>query len=273
MINFFKRLLGIKPDDEAELLPPLSTPPPVPVIEPLLPEQVRYGAVLPENRKWTVKLTMKKGEDFEQSIAEKPGLNFTIMDLETACESPSSICAANVVVVENSQIVDEARWLVNPKMDYFDPKFYKYHKLTEEDVRFSPTYPEMFMDFQEFVSQRLVMAHYAKFDIQTLSGAHRLFKMPLIPMHVMCTHEMARHLIVRNLNDDQEEPDDYKLPTLCKYYGIKFPARRPNRWADAQENAQLALKLFEVAGVSNFADIQQKLPHLYYRDPYAQYNY
>ena len=97
-------------------------------------------------------------------------MNFVAMDFETANHQPYSACSLALVMVKNSQIVDEFYTLIQPETPFFWRNV-QIHGIHQEDVRNAPKFPEVWQTIQPyFQKNRLVVAHNAAFDTKVLAG-------------------------------------------------------------------------------------------------------
>ena len=73
------------------------------------------------------------------------------IDFETADRGRDSACAVAAVLVENGRAVERYYQLIQPPRRDF--VFNYIHGLTSEDVRDSPTFPEMWADFAAIIDR------------------------------------------------------------------------------------------------------------------------
>ena len=69
-------------------------------------------------------------------------LTFNALDVETANADRASICQIGIVHIRDGAIRDHWQTLVDPE-DWFDDLNVSIHGIAEEDVRGSPTLPEI----------------------------------------------------------------------------------------------------------------------------------
>ena len=89
-------------------------------------------------------------------------MNFLAVDVETANADYSSICQIGIVKIENGQIVDKWRTLINPKT-YFDPFNVSIHGIREEDVKNAPTFKKIHKELSNRISDQITV-HHMPFD-------------------------------------------------------------------------------------------------------------
>ena len=98
------------------------------------------------------------------------GLNFAVLDVETANRSRASICQLGVTIVRNGRIEHTYETYVVPptSLGTFDPRNVSIHGIEPEDVADAPTW-----DFVDTVTRKLlqglpVIAHNADFDLSLI---------------------------------------------------------------------------------------------------------
>lgn len=69
-------------------------------------------------------------------------MNFVAMDFETANHQAHSACSLALVMVQNSQIVDEYYTLIQPETPFFWRNV-QIHGIHQEDVRNAPKFPDV----------------------------------------------------------------------------------------------------------------------------------
>lgn len=94
-------------------------------------------------------------------------MNLISIDFETANKYRNSPCAIGLVVANEHGITDEFYSLINPLMD-FDPYNVYVHGITERDVEDAPTFDELWPKISDYISNSLVVAHNASFDMSVL---------------------------------------------------------------------------------------------------------
>jgi DNA polymerase III subunit epsilon len=95
-------------------------------------------------------------------------MDFVAIDFETANEKRSSACAIGLTTVREGQIVDSFSRLIRPPELRFSFWNSKVHGLTENDVKDSPTFDELWPELLPLLENQIVVAHNASFDISVL---------------------------------------------------------------------------------------------------------
>src|SRR5665213_2705048 len=87
-------------------------------------------------------------------------MNFVAVDVETANSSLSSICQVGAAFFSEGKVCDTWEALVNPEED-FDPFNVSVHGITEEMIRYSPTWFTVYNTLRPLIEGRIVVSHTA----------------------------------------------------------------------------------------------------------------
>lgn len=87
-------------------------------------------------------------------------MNFVAVDVETANSSLSSICQVGAALFSDGKLCRTWETLVNPE-EYFDPFNEGIHGITEEKVRYSPTWCTAFDALRPLIEGKVVVSHTA----------------------------------------------------------------------------------------------------------------
>ncbi len=141
-------------------------------------------------------------------------MNFVAMDFETANHQPYSACSLALVMVKNSQIVDEFYTLIQPETPFFWRNV-QIHGIHQEDVRNAPKFPEVWQTIQPcFQKNRLVVAHNAAFDTKVLAGCLDYYHLEQPNYLSLCTVKSSRRLF--------PEFPNHRLNTVCENLNIQL---------------------------------------------------
>lgn len=163
--------------------------------------------------------------------------NFVAIDVETANNHPSSICAIGAVKVENGHITDRFYSLVKPEPEYFFRYFTEQiHGIGPDDVEDADTFDTVWERLYGFIGSLPLVAHNKRFDERCIREAFRTYCMDYPDYRFMCTLERARRTIPRSLLSS------FSLPSLCDFLGIPFHDHH-NALADAEACAKIAMTL------------------------------
>ena len=171
--------------------------------------------------------------------------DFIAIDVETANNAPSSICAIGAVKVSGGCIVDRFYELVKPEPEWY----YRYfsenvHGIYPEDTADACTFDRVWKhmvsrfgyDAPGGMEHVVFVAHNKAFDEKCLRAAHRVYGMTWPDNPFGCTLQKARRTIPRQL------VGSYSLPYVCEFMGIPFNNHH-NALADAEACAKIAMTL------------------------------
>ncbi|SFB21489.1 DNA polymerase-3 subunit epsilon [Lentibacillus halodurans] len=155
-------------------------------------------------------------------------MQFVSIDFETANERRNSPCAVGIAVVDGEEIVDEFYSLINPMMD-FSPFNTRVHGITAEDASDAPTFAQLWLTLDSYLSNHMVVAHNASFDMSVIRHTLDYFNFTYPEMDYLCTANISRCVW----------PDltNHKLNTVASYHGIRFDHHH------ALEDARVAAKI------------------------------
>ncbi len=152
-------------------------------------------------------------------------MDFMAMDFETANYKRYSACSLALVMVRNSQIVDEYYTLIQPETDFFW-KNIQIHGIHPQDVIDAPKFPEIWQSIQKYYGRdHLVVAHNANFDNSVLSSCLDYYGLDPIHYLSLCTVKSSRKFYPEIAN--------HRLNTVCDYLQIPL-----NHHHDALEDSR-----------------------------------
>lgn len=140
---------------------------------------------------------------------------YTFLDVETPNRRNDRICSIGLIQVsDEGEVVDEQYHLVNPQAQFDDINM-SIHRITPIDVKTAPTFPELWEDsLASALKGTKLVAHNAPFDLCVLTKSLRSYSLMEPKFTYACTRAMARLAL--------PACPDYKLSTLCDYYGIEL---------------------------------------------------
>ena len=159
---------------------------------------------------------------------------FIALDFETANENHDSACAVGIVRVENSKIVTKKMKLINPQAPF---KWFciNVHKLTEEHVKDSPLFDEVWQGLTPmFEDAEFIVAHNASFDKSVLYKSCERYNIAPPKHKITCSIKAAKSFL---------KLPAYKLNIVCAHLGIKL--NHHEALSDATACAQIMIKAFE----------------------------
>ena len=166
---------------------------------------------------------------------------FTVFDVETPNRLSNRMSAIGITVIEDGAITDDFYSLVNPEahFDYFNTKL---TGISEETVRNAPVFPELWTRIEPLMSEGLLVAHNAVFDMNVLKKCLCDYGIDWKPYaRYICTVQMGRRLLPGM---------SHKLNVLCDYYGIRLDHHKAD--SDSHACAEILLRYLESG-----ADIRQ----------------
>ncbi len=164
-------------------------------------------------------------------------LSFTAVDFETANPQRGSVCAVGAVKVRGGRIVEEYTTIVRPPagLDNFSVIQQGIHGIGPNDVRDAPQWPDVFPILVDFISDDVIVAHNAEFDLSVLREACRAHGLTPTRYYTCCTRDLAKNCLSLS---------SYKLPAVARHLGVA-PFRHHESLADAKATAEVMLAIAE----------------------------
>lgn len=163
---------------------------------------------------------------------------YIVVDLETTGMSPYQGCEIieiGVTEIKKSEIKLNYSRLIKPK-GIIPTQISQLTNITNEMVENEKTIEEVLPKFREYIGDKVLIAHNAKFDIVFLNFYLSKLNLPLVENYI-CTLEMLK----KNKNYTQKRKS---LSVVCEYYRIEnLNAHRA--YADTFATAKLFLKIRE----------------------------
>lgn len=169
-------------------------------------------------------------------------------DTETTGKYPleAELCEIAAVAWRGGQIVGEFQALVKPNCVMVEENI-RIHNITNEMVANAPTIREVLPKFLEFISQGILVAHHAPFDMGfvCLELERNGHVFPTFP--VVCSSRLSRKMIPESFN--------HKLQTLVQKLQIN-PGQAHRALDDARACLYVGLECFKRVGEhASLADI------------------
>ena len=171
--------------------------------------------------------------------------NFIAIDVETANNQPTSVCAIGAVLVKDGAVAATFYELVKPEPNWYIRYFCTdihdiYPEDTEECGGFATVWERMVSTFTPYgVDMETIpfVAHNKSFDERCIRACHRIYSMTWPDNPFYCTLTAARRAIRRS-----DIGGRYSLPYVASYLGIPFENHH-NAQADALACAKIAMCL------------------------------
>lgn len=162
-------------------------------------------------------------------------LRFACIDVETPNMNNDAICSIGIAVIENGKTVDSEYYLIDPET-YFDKRNIQIHGISEQDIKGSPVFPVVWKSIERFFIGYLLTGHNLGFDLSCLNKVFSKYNMDVSPIYYIDTLTIARKCLSKCV-------ENFKLPTLCKHYGIVLDNHH-NALCDTTATAELLNKLY-----------------------------
>jgi DNA polymerase-3 subunit epsilon len=168
------------------------------------------------------------------------GVDFVVIDVETANPDLSSICQVGIASFSGGDLLDTWESLVNPD-DYFSAFNVSIHGIDESQVKDSPTWPEVFPEVVSRLEEMIVVSH-TPFDRAALERACGRSNL------VECECKWLDSARVARIAWPELANSGFGLSKLAARFGIEYKAH------DALEDARCAglllLRAVEQTGLS-----------------------
>ena len=176
--------------------------------------------------------------------------SYVALEIETANDFRGSICSIGLVKFQDGNIIDTFYTLINPEeeFDYFNIFI---HGITPEDVRDSPTFPEVRKAIVDFIGSDIVVCHFAQFDMGALNDVYNKYQLDYDDIKYICSYRLAKVAMPGQLN--------YKLKNLSKTLNIQLDHH--NALSDAKASG---LILDHLLSSNSFSDLKDFLKEYRY---------
>ena len=168
-------------------------------------------------------------------------MSFNVIDVETANEDRASICQIGIVKVQDGEIREQWKTLINPE-ERFDPWNVEIHGIDEQTVENSPTLPEVSAQLREQLQGTTLISHTA-FDRVALNRALDKYGLQSIDVAWL---DSAR--IVRRAWPDIYGQRGWGLKNVAKDFSISF--KHHDALEDARAAAEIVLRACIYTGKS-----------------------
>lgn len=169
-------------------------------------------------------------------------ISFKAVDVETANTDSASICQIGIASVQDGNVTDQWKSLVNPEKQ-FDPWNTRIHGITEDDVRDSPTLAEIRSELSVRLHGSVVVSHTG-FDRIAFDRAMAKNRLEQLQVTWLDSAKIARRAW-----PDRYARRGYGLKSVAQDLGIPF------RHHDALEDARAAAEIVIHACAATGLDI------------------
>lgn len=175
---------------------------------------------------------------------------FVVIDFETANERRGSPCSVGYAVVKDMQVTGSGAFLIRPPEFRFAGFNVSLHGITPKMCESAPPWPDALGRLNSIVDGRMVVAHYAPFDIGVIRDACFVTNTRCPELQFACTRQVAR-MVWPGLGS-------YSLPDVVRACGAaKF--NHHDAESDALAAAHVALAAARETNATSFDEMLRVL--------------
>ena len=168
---------------------------------------------------------------------------FVVFDVETPNRFNDRMSAIGITVMEDGEITGEFFSLVDPEAP-FDSFNTMLTGISEETVRGAPTFPELWERVCPIMSEGLLVAHNAVFDLSVLKKCLAAYGVTWKPyVRYICTVQTGRRLLPGM---------KHSLDQMCDHFGI--PLEHHQAASDSRACAEILSRY-----IQNGANIREHI--------------
>lgn len=162
--------------------------------------------------------------------------NFAVIEADIANGQPSSICSLSVVIVRDGNVVKKYCRLVKPIPLSFDYAFFDLNGITENDIRYAPTFPEVWREIEVDISGLPLVGYNASFEEYCLEATFIAYNMKWPGLKFYDALKASRHLFDKELWTK-------RLQTVAGATGSSATKIKRDSLSIAEEIAAIALQV------------------------------
>lgn len=176
-------------------------------------------------------------------------MHFTALSIKMANETPTSLCALEIVIVKQGRIIEQKNWFFRPAEMRFEPVQIKRYAVFPRDVIDASDFSSQWMEIKSYLENEAIICHQAIHVWSTLCQILDYFNLPYPNCQLICTMMLARCAY----------PDLHsrKLSELCSY--LKLDYNPLDSGGSASACTQLFLRLAKVYYASDCEEVLQAL--------------
>ncbi|WP_025764649.1 exonuclease domain-containing protein [Dyadobacter tibetensis] len=178
------------------------------------------------------------------------GLNFTAIDFETATSARTSACSLGLAVVENGQLIETKSWLIRPEpfeMNFFNERI---HGISLDMLKDQPTFGELWPEIAPYVTNQMLVAHNALFDIDVLHKITQQFDIRFKTKEYFCTYTSCSWC--------WPELERFKLDYVARFLGIQL--KHHDALSDATASAHIAVAMAKKTKTYDIRKLKKTFP-------------
>lgn len=171
-------------------------------------------------------------------------MEFTTFDIEFADVILPSICSIAIIDWKDGEIINEYSTKINPDCEIED--FLKdRHGLTMEDLKNSPTLPEIWIEIYDRLENKIVFGHNANRNVRALRESANILYLNMPTFIYCCTASLSKKL--------WPYLNDFSLPYISERLGINNV--HYNSYEDAKSVGRIINKAIEDTGVKSISEM------------------
>lgn len=177
---------------------------------------------------------------------------FVAIDFETANSSRASACSIGLVRFRDGKVVEQKSKLFLPPQgyDHFDAWNTQIHGISARDVKGLPRFGDLWREFEEFIGDRLLVAHNASFDMSVLRASLTASDIPWPTIQYACTMVLSRTIFDLTSNS---------LPFVAEAAGIEWSdAQHHDAEYDAQICGQILVSMLKLNGSQSIYEVLER---------------
>jgi DNA polymerase III epsilon subunit family exonuclease len=141
-------------------------------------------------------------------------ITFVAFDTETTGFGPTQngVLEIGAVKFRNDEILDEKEWLINPQRE-ISWWALQTHGITQKMLKDQPVFAAMYPEFQAFISDHILLAHNAPFDVSFMREEFKRNDIPPPANPVINSLHLFRTWF--------PDAESHSIEPLCEKLGIK----------------------------------------------------
>ncbi len=184
-------------------------------------------------------------------------MKIAAIDFETANSRPESVCAVGISTFDDGELSDCFQTLIKPdkEMGPFSPFNIQVHGIHPEDVKYAPGFTEVYPSLLAHLSDSLVTAHNAGFDMGCLAAACRYYNLEVPELHYFDTLQLSRRVF--------PSMPHHRLNDMCSQLNIELDHH--NAGSDAHGCLMIAVEIMNLTGIYDIQEVLKECHTRIYR--------
>lgn len=175
-------------------------------------------------------------------------MHYFAIDFETANSSRASACALGIIEVKDGNILNKWDYLINPE-EHFDEFNIYIHGISSDMVKDKPTFPNIWSEVKQILTNQIIIAHNASFDISVLRHVLNKYDIEYPTFRYSCTRILSKKTWTNLIN--------YKLGTIAEMLDIKFIHH--NACEDAIASSKILEEIISINSIEDFEELHNNL--------------